>query len=52
VRFHNQPSLVVHDDLQALELVAIHGPHRAQESGALIELNSAVSVPEPRVALD
>ncbi len=62
---HNQPLLVVHDDLQALELlrnprktehgakpflirlvvraapfalVAIHGPHPAQESGALIEL--------------
>jgi Acyl-CoA dehydrogenase, C-terminal domain len=26
------------DDLQALELVAIHGPHPAQEGGALIEL--------------
>src|ERR1700704_467720 len=36
--FHNQPLLVVHDDLQALELVAIHGPHPAQEGGALIEL--------------
>src|SRR5258708_32697276 len=35
---HNQPLLVVHDDLQALELVAIHGPHPAQEGGALIEL--------------
>src|SRR5262249_25268243 len=35
---HNQPLLVVHDDLQALELVAIHGPHPAQEAGALIEL--------------
>src|ERR1051325_8704704 len=35
---HNQPLLVVHDDLQALELVAIHGPHPAQKSGALIEL--------------
>src|SRR5215471_10420563 len=35
---HNEPLLVVHDDLQALELVAIHGPHPAQESGALIEL--------------
>jgi len=27
---HNQPLLVVHDDLQALELVAIHGPHAAK----------------------
>jgi hypothetical protein len=35
---HNQPLLVVRDDLQALELVAIHGPHPAQEGGALIEL--------------
>jgi len=35
---HNQPLLVVHDDLQALELVAIHGPHPAQKSGALIDL--------------
>src|SRR6266403_745683 len=35
---HNQPLLVVHDDLQALELVAIHSPHPAQEGGALIEL--------------
>src|SRR6266403_557280 len=35
---HNQPLLVVHDDLQALELVAIHGPYPAQEGGALIEL--------------
>ena len=35
---HDQPLLVVHDDLQALELVAIHGPHPAQEGGALIEL--------------
>src|SRR5579862_2844297 len=35
---HNQPLLVVHDDLQALELVAIHGPHPAPEGGALIEL--------------
>src|ERR1700694_1575617 len=35
---HNQPLLVVHDDLQALELVAIHGPHPAQEGGSLIEL--------------
>src|SRR5215470_17744470 len=34
----NQPLLVVHDDLQALELVAIHRPHPAQERGALIEL--------------
>src|SRR5713101_4673305 len=33
---HNQPMLVVHDDLQALELVAIHGPHPAQKGGALI----------------
>src|SRR5215471_1864813 len=36
---HNQPMLVVHDDLHALELVAVHGPHPAQEGGALIELN-------------
>src|SRR5437016_1412244 len=35
---YNQPLLVVHDDLQALELVAIHGPHPTQEGGALIEL--------------
>src|ERR1700716_1856881 len=35
---HNQPLLIVHDDLQALELVAIHGPHPAQEGGALIDL--------------
>src|SRR6266404_1725383 len=35
---HNQPLLVVHDDLQALELVAIHGPHPAQKGRALIEL--------------
>ena len=35
---HNQPLLVVHDDFQALELVAIHGPHPAQKSGALIDL--------------
>src|SRR5215469_1758054 len=35
---HNQPLLVVHDDLQALELVTIHGAHPAQEGGALIEL--------------
>src|SRR6266404_2737873 len=34
---HNQPLLVVHDDLQALELVAIHGPHPAKEGSALIE---------------
>src|SRR5262249_8150103 len=36
--FHNQPLFIVHDDLQALELVAIHGSHPAQEGGALIEL--------------
>src|SRR6266481_5397281 len=35
---HNQPLLVVHDDLQALELVAIHGPNPTQEGSALIEL--------------
>src|SRR5437899_5268979 len=35
---HNQPLLVIHDDLQALELVAIHGAHPAQEGSALIEL--------------
>src|SRR3981189_2624042 len=35
---HNQPLLVVHDDLQALELVAIHGPYPAQEGSSLIEL--------------
>src|SRR5882724_5510037 len=35
---HDQPLLVVHDDLQALDLVAIHGPDPAQEGGALIEL--------------
>ena len=35
---HYQPLLVVHDDLQALDLVAIHGSHPAQEGGALIEL--------------
>src|SRR5580765_9014955 len=35
---HNQLLLVVHDDLQALELVAILGPHPAQEGGALIDL--------------
>src|ERR1700746_3485603 len=35
---YNQPLLVVHNDLQALELVAIHGPHPAQEGGTLIEL--------------
>src|ERR1044071_2050516 len=35
---HNQPLLVVHDNLQALELVAIHGPHPPQKGGALIEL--------------
>src|SRR5258707_6626984 len=35
---YNQPLLVVHDDLQTLELVAIHGPNPAQEGGALIEL--------------
>src|ERR1700747_674551 len=34
----NQPLLVVHDDLQALELVAIHGPHPPQERGAVTEL--------------
>src|SRR5215467_1919729 len=35
---HNQPLVVVHNDLQALDLVAIHGPYPAQEGGALIEL--------------
>src|SRR5215813_6758955 len=35
---HDQPLLVVHDDLQARDLVAIHGPHPAQEGGALIKL--------------
>src|SRR5262245_19275143 len=35
---HNEPLLVVHDDLQALELMAIHGPHPAHEGGALIDL--------------
>src|SRR5215475_3779749 len=35
---HDQPLLVVHDDLQALDLVALHGPLPAQEGGALIEL--------------
>src|SRR5271157_1917457 len=35
---HDQPLLVVHDHLQALDLVAIHGPDPAQEGGALIEL--------------
>jgi hypothetical protein len=35
---HDQPLLVVQDDLQALDLVAIHGPDPAQEGGALIEL--------------
>src|SRR5262245_37113664 len=35
---HKQPLVIVHDDLQALELVAIHGPHPAKEGGALIEL--------------
>src|SRR5687767_2442581 len=28
---HDQPLLVVHDDLQALDLVALHGPLPAQE---------------------
>ena len=52
VRSTNQPLLVVHDDLQALELVAVHGPHPAQEGGALIELKLGCIVPEPRVELD
>src|SRR5215469_13931449 len=34
---YNQPLLVVHDDLQALELVAIHSPHPAKEGSAVIE---------------
>src|SRR5262249_11529281 len=35
---HNQPLLVVQDNLQALELVAIHAPDPAQEGGALVKL--------------
>jgi hypothetical protein len=38
---HDQPLLVIHDDFQALELVAVHGPHPAQKGGALIELKLA-----------
>src|SRR6266404_3145763 len=35
---HYQPLLVVHDDIQALDLVAVHGPLPTQEGGTPIEL--------------
>src|SRR5256885_7023311 len=35
---HYQSLLVVHDDLQALELVALDGPLPTQEGGTVIEL--------------
>src|SRR6185503_13484294 len=35
---HDQSLLVIHDDLEAFDLVAIHGPDPPQEGGALINL--------------
>ena len=51
-RLHYQPLLVIHDDLQALDLVAIHGSHPAQEGGALIEPKLGRIGTGPRAGLD